>query len=256
MAATARTQQQLLFFIALCIGASLGGIRSAAKELEERGEEERIGGLESYVRKSGFRPNSRVVILISDVFGFERPHLRMIADKVAAAGFYPVVPDFFDGDAYTSDQNMTKWYKNHKTDGKYKDVKTIIDSLERKGVTKFGVAGFCWGGKVAIEVLNKDSRVDTGVLLHPSFVNHTDIEKVNSPIAILGGGKDNLTTPATIKEFDKILETKPNVDSYVKIFPKAEHGWTLGYNETDKRAVRRAEKAHKIMLKWFAKHLK
>ena len=46
------------------------------------------------------------------------------------------------------------------------------------------------------------------------------------------------------------------VDGYVKIFPKVEHGWTVRYNVEDAAAVKSAEEAHQDLLEWFAKYVK
>lgn len=42
----------------------------------------------------------------------------------------------------------------------------------------------------------------------------------------------------------------------MKIFPKAEHSWTVRYNAEDEEAVKRAEEAHNNMIDWFSKHVK
>jgi dienelactone hydrolase len=44
--------------------------------------------------------------------------------------------------------------------------------------------------------------------------------------------------------------------SFVKIFPKVSHGWTVRYNLEDAEAVKAADEAHQDLLDWFAKHLK
>ncbi|KAH9330427.1 hypothetical protein KI387_002535, partial [Taxus chinensis] len=54
------------------------------------------------------------IILVADVFGYEAPKLRKLADKVAAAGYFVVVPDYFNGDPYVPDRDTIKdWLKNH-----------------------------------------------------------------------------------------------------------------------------------------------
>ena len=43
-------------------------------------------------------------------------NFRKLADKVAAAGFYAVVPDFFNGDPYVPDdanRPIQVWLKDH-----------------------------------------------------------------------------------------------------------------------------------------------
>lgn len=40
---------------------------------------------------------------------------RNIVDKVAAAGYYVVVPDFFCGDPYTIEKTLSIWIQSHGT---------------------------------------------------------------------------------------------------------------------------------------------
>ncbi|KAL6503435.1 hypothetical protein OROGR_025358 [Orobanche gracilis] len=188
---------------------------------------------------------------------YEVPHLR-IADKVGAAGIYTLVPDFFHGDPYVSGRNLSDWKKQHQPINGTKDAKEIIKSLQRKGITKIGAAGFCWGGKVAVD-LAKSSYIQAAVLLHPTNVTAKDIQGIKVPISILEGQKDASSPPSLLEQYKSALKAKPKgskVDSYIKIFPGAGHGWTTKYNDTDAFAVKRAEEAHKDMLDWFLKYLK
>ncbi|CAN0860450.1 unnamed protein product, partial [Linum grandiflorum] len=66
------------------------------------GHSEKFAGLDSYVTGS---PDSKsVIILIPDVFGIDVCLCRKLSDKVAAAGYFAVVPDFFYGDPYVPDK--------------------------------------------------------------------------------------------------------------------------------------------------------
>jgi len=46
------------------------------------------------------------------------------------------------------------------------------------------------------------------------------------------------------------------VKSFVKIFPRCKHGWTVRYNENDPSEVEAAMEAHKDMLAWLIDYLK
>ena len=59
------------------------------------GKLEAFHDLTAYV--TGSSDAAAAVILIADVFGYEAPNLRKLADKVAGAGYFVVVPDFFMG---------------------------------------------------------------------------------------------------------------------------------------------------------------
>ncbi|KAG4929261.1 hypothetical protein JHK82_046324 [Glycine max] len=149
-----------------------------------------------------------------------RKELRNIADKVAATGYYVVVPDFFNGEPYDPEN-----VKRPKEKG-IEVAKPVIEALKSKGVTAIGAAGFCWGG-------------------------------VKIPIAILGAENDKVACPPTlVKQWEEILKAKPEIDSYVEIFPNVSHGWTVRYDPKDPSAVKAADKAHQIMIGWFDKHLK
>ncbi|CAL2236007.1 unnamed protein product [Prunus armeniaca] len=208
---------------------------------------EKLGGLNVYAAGS---PDSKLaIVLVSDVFGYRAPNLRKLAEKVAAAGFFVVVPNFFYDDPFVYDNNrpLAVWLEDHGTDKGFEDAKSIINALKEKGYSAIGAAGFCWGGKVVTE-LAKSDFVQAAVLLHPSFVALDDIEGVKVPMAVLGAEIDEYSPLELLKQFEEILAAKSEIDSYVKIFPKAEHSWTVRYNVEDEAAVKRAEEAHNNMI--------
>ncbi|CAL9222034.1 unnamed protein product [Arabidopsis halleri] len=220
------------------------------------GHVEKLGNLDTYV--SGSTHSKLGVLLVSHVFGYETPNLRKLADKVAEAGFYAVVPDFFHGDPYNpenKDRPLLIWAKDHGQEKGFEDSKPIVEALKNKGITSIGAAGFCWGAKVAVE-LAKQKLVDATVLLHPSRVTVDDIKEVNIPIAVLGAEIDQVSPPELVRQFEDILASKPEVKSFVKIFPRVKHGWTVRYNENDPSEVEAAEEAHKDMLAWLIDYVK
>ncbi|GLT70974.1 hypothetical protein SLA2020_430200 [Shorea laevis] len=215
-----------------------------------------LSGLSTYV--SGSPDSNLAILLISDVYGYETPNLRKIADKVAATGFYVVVPDFMHGEPFSydnADRPLPVWLKDHGTDKGFEEAKTIIEAVKSQGVSAVGAAGFCWGAKVVVE-LGKSELIQAAVLSHPSFVSVDDIKGVKVPIAILGAQIDKYSPPELLKQFEEVLTSKSKVGSYVKVFPNTEHGWTLRYNVEDEAAVKSAEKAHQILLEWCVKYVK
>ncbi|OIW00054.1 hypothetical protein TanjilG_26391 [Lupinus angustifolius] len=216
----------------------------------------KLGALPSYL--TGSSNSNHAILLVSDIYGYEAPNLRKLADKVADAGYYVVVPDFLAADPYNPhnpDRPLLVWIKDHGTDKGFEAAKLVIEDLKSKGFSTVGAAGICWGAKVVVE-LSKSKLIQAAVHLHPSFVTVDDIKGVDIPTAILGAEIDNISPPVLIKQFEEVLAAKSEVESYVKIFPKVAHGWTVRYNTEDAEAVKAAEEAHQILLDWFAKHLK
>ncbi|KAK9933500.1 hypothetical protein M0R45_020697 [Rubus argutus] len=177
---------------------------------------------------------------ISDVFGYESQNLRKLADKVAAAGFFVVVPDFFYGDPYNLDNpqfDRESWHKAHSKEKGCEDAKPA----------------FCWGGNVAVK-LAKSNDIKADVILHPGQLKDEDIHEIKVHTAILGAEIDRVSPPELMKQFGEILSVK--LIALVKIFPGVAHGWTMRYNAEDESAVKSAEEAHLDMLNWFTKYVK
>ncbi|RZC68015.1 hypothetical protein C5167_011717 [Papaver somniferum] len=104
---------------------------------------------------------------------------RNLADKVAAAGFYVVVPDFFHGDPYTAtgDKVVWVWLEFHGTDVGTEDAKTVIGALKDTGISAVGAAGMCCGGKVVGELAKSDD-LKAIVMMHPGLVTVDDIKEL------------------------------------------------------------------------------
>ena len=216
-----------------------------------------IGGIQSYV--VGSSDTKLAVLFISDVYGYEAPNLRKLADKVAAAGYYAVVPDFLHGEPYDAENTerpIQVWIKDHGPDKGCEEAKLVIEALKQKGISKIGAVGFCWGAKVVVQLAQSQEYIQAGALLHPSFVTVDDVKGVKVPLAVLGAEIDHLSPPELVKQFEEALNAKAEVDGFVKIFPGVAHGWTVRYNTEDAAAVKCAEEAHQDMLGWFQKHIK
>ncbi|KAI8561438.1 hypothetical protein RHMOL_Rhmol04G0339500 [Rhododendron molle] len=184
------------------------------------GLEEEIGGLKCYV--IGFPDSKPALVLASDIFAMladilisqlrfaNYPISKELADKVAAFGFYVVVPDFFYGDPYIEnlERPLLVYMRDHLPDKGFEDAKQVIEALKCKGISSIGAAGFCWGAKVVVE-LAKYAYIQATVLLHPSFVSWQDVQAIEVPISILGAEINPISPPQLLKKFAEVLKAKP-----------------------------------------------
>ncbi|WVZ12086.1 hypothetical protein V8G54_016616 [Vigna mungo] len=193
-----------------------------------------VGGLNSYV--TGSHLALFAVVLMSDIYA----------------------PDLLNNDPFDdNDVNrpLDVWSQDHPPENVSADVKPVIQDLKRRGFSKIGIAGFCWSGLGAADIA-KTQLVKASVLSHPSFVQGNNFQGIKAPIAIYGGQNDTLTPPWRIIEIERVLrDARPQVAYEVKIFPNVEHGWTLLYDPNDPEAAKAADKAHRMMINWFDKHV-
>ncbi|KAG0560176.1 hypothetical protein M758_10G155600 [Ceratodon purpureus] len=215
------------------------------------GKEEVLAGTKVYI--TGSASASAAVIMINDVFGFDAPLLRKLADKVAVeGGYFVVVPDVLKGDPFTGSfaaGDFGPWIAKHGAkDEALEMTRGVVEAVKDKGFGAVGCAGFCWGAKVAV-CLGKEKDVRAVVQLHPSFVEKSDYEEVVVPIAVLAAPTDG------VEQYEELLASRTEVKSFVKVFSDVRHGWTVRYEENDENDVEKANEAHKLMLDWFAKYL-
>ncbi|XP_031489633.1 endo-1,3;1,4-beta-D-glucanase-like [Nymphaea colorata] len=180
---------------------------------------------------------------------------RNLADKIAASGFFVVVPDYFHGDSYASEKgSIPDFLENHGPEKGFEDTKPLIAYLKSQGISSIRVGGICRGGKVVAE-LGKTEEIQAAVMFHPSLVTIDDIKEAKVPTAILEAETDQSSPPELIKKFEEVLSVKKETNSFVKIFSGVGHGWTMRYKAEDEAAMKKAELAHTHMIEWFTTYV-
>lgn len=130
---------------------------------------------------------------------------------------------------------------------------TLVEALGAKGIESVGLAGFCWGGKVAVlSGKHKSGPVKAIVQCHPAFATESDYAEVALPISVLASPTDGI---AQFKGLLKIRKKEEHLKVFVKIFKGVVHGWTIRYDVNNKKAVEKANQAHRLLLVWFHKYL-
>lgn len=149
-------------------------------------------------------------------------------------------------------------------------ITSFLTSLrEEKGASlPVGVAGFCWGGLHAIylthdrqdtKTASGRSLVDACFVAHPSNLTVPgDIEAIKSNLSIAIGDEDFVMALKQVKQVEQILGTKKDVETQLKIYPGAGHGFSVRASKAvpDSKETKQSEEAEKQAVDWFKKHFK
>ncbi|KAF2499536.1 alpha/beta-hydrolase [Lophium mytilinum] len=269
------------------VGVSSCCLSGKVQEGKPAGRVQTIGGLQTYVAEPSTNSPAKSIVFIVDIFGWEFPNVRLLADNYAKAGFTAYIPDVHNGDSLPIEflqdvepplpvrENLTLVQKTAATAKvgatlgpwllRHREAvsKPIIDGFIREvrkipGTDHVGAIGFCWGGRYAILAAHETDpalKLDAAYACHPSMVAVPgDFEGVKQPLSLACGSKDSLLDEKTVGQIKEVLE-KNGGASEVEVYEGQVHGFALRgdwQNEKDKQAMDQAEKQG---IKWFEKYL-
>jgi len=104
------------------------------KDYTGKGKVTQIEKIDAYV--NGPDDSKTAVLIVGDVFGWEFPNTRLIADKVATAGHLAILADINHGTAWKkgtalSQENFQNYLKNNPDERVQGDLKTLIGHLQK-----------------------------------------------------------------------------------------------------------------------------
>ncbi|KAM0281492.1 hypothetical protein ACHAQH_003522 [Verticillium albo-atrum] len=234
------------------------------------------------------RPVKGIIVVIPDVFGWEFPNTRLIADRYANKGGYKVyLPDFMNGRAAPVSMlaNMRTVFGEANLLSKAYNISSALLAFgpffyyNRIGVTyprvkaftsavraaepalPLGAVGFCWGGKHTVLLAQGPAAddesdkplIDAAFTGHPSFlVLPDDLEKLVVPLSIAVGSKDNQITRAKAEQVRPVIEAKKGE---IEVYEGSTHGFALrAVFPKEEEIDAPAEKAEGQCIAWFEKH--
>ena len=212
------------------------------------------------------------VILYMDGIGM-RPALHPIAERVAAAGYYVLMPDlFYRGGPYTAPDPRTlfadektrrEWFKqitNHTTvAGVMKDTRAFLDHLattDKVRGTKVGVVGYCMGGRMAVSAAGHyPDRIAAAATFHPGGLAtdapdsaHRSADRIRARV-LIAAASDDSSFPDEQKERLAEALTRGKVDYTLETYP-ARHGWVP--SDTPVHDPVQAERAFQALFALFS----
>lgn len=159
-----------------------------------------------------------------------------------------------DPDASQLHKNFPEWIqRNPTTDAVERATKVVQALREEKADGKIIAVGFCYGAKVAVELL-KPRLVDHAVLFHPSFITPEDapaLRQVGRPMLFVCAERDQAFTPELRATYEKELGGDSHVAEFVDSVD-TDHGFAVRH--TGQQAAKEAARVHPIAIEWMKKH--
>ncbi|KAK5940229.1 hypothetical protein PMZ80_007649 [Knufia obscura] len=243
-----------------------------------------IGDLSTYVAEPSpdQNINPKTLIFLVDIFGYELPNTRLLADEYAKQGFLVYVPDILQGDPLPisflqnvepplKDQEQaglidkTKntaivgatlgtWLPKHREAVTLPIVEKFVDDVKKTATGKVGTIGFCFGGRYSI--LMAHGKVDAAYACHPSLVAIPgDFEPVTKPLSLAVGTKDSLLSDEQNDQIKEILD-KNSVPTELVKYQDQIHGFSLRGDWSSDKDKKAQDDALKQGVAWFNEHLK
>ncbi len=209
-----------------------------------------------------------VVLVVQEIFGVHE-HIKDICRRFAKLGHLAVAPELYarQGDvSQMTDMNeiMTKVVAKVSDAQVMADLDAAVNWAEKSGkgeVTKLGITGFCWGGRIVWLYAAHSPRLKAGVAWYGRLVGQPTeltpkypldvVSALKAPVLGLYGGADQGIPSATVEQMRAALQAAGN-PSQIVLYPDTPHGFHADY-----RASYRQEQAQdgwKRLQEWFKKY--
>ncbi|OWB68107.1 hypothetical protein B5S30_g3479 [[Candida] boidinii] len=205
--------------------------KAVLHEGEPTGEETKKFGYESYVA-GGYTTTDKVIVILTDVFGYKFKNTQLIADELAkTTGYYVIVPDILKGEALTLNVTMEifgEWFSRHPVQGTKDVVTTFLTNLKKElNPSYLSGIGYCFGAKYLFHQMTADGLFDVGVAAHPSFADEDEVAAIRKPVLISAAANDQIFPTELRHKTESILSSIKDLRYQIDLFGGVEHGFTV-----------------------------
>jgi len=203
-----------------------------------------------------------VVLVVQEIFGVHE-HIKDICRRFAKLGYLAVAPELY---ARQGDVSKMPNFQDivAKVVARVPDLDAAAAWAQKTGkgnVSKLGITGFCWGGRIVWLYAAHNPKLKAGVAWYGRLVGQTGelqpknpidlVSELKAPVLGLYGGKDQGIPQDTVEQMRKALQAAHN-PSEIIVYPDAGHGFNADYRpsyhpESAKDGWRRLQE-------WFKKY--
>lgn len=209
-----------------------------------------------------------VALVVQEIFGVHE-HIKDICRRFAKLGYLAIAPEMYarQGDvSQIADINeiITKVVSKVPDVQVMADLDAAVAWAEKSGkgdVSKLGITGFCWGGRVVWLYAAHSTRLKAGVAWYGRLVGQASDLTPKSPldlaatlkVPVLGlyGGADSGIPNDTVEQMQKALQAAKS-PSQIVLYPDTPHGFHADYRPSYRKE--QAQDGWKRLQEWFKKH--
>ncbi len=211
--------------------------------------------------------NLPTILVVQEIFGVHE-HIKDICRRLAKLGYFAVATEMYARQGDVS--KLTDFPEILKIVRKVPDSQVMSDldatvawarATGKADVSKLGITGFCWGGRIvwlyAAHNHNLKAGVawygrlkDTPTALQPRYP--VDLAaSIDAPILGLYGGADHGIPQSTVEEMREAMKAAGKTAEIV-VYPDTPHAFFADYRPSYRKEA--AENGWKRMLAWFKKN--
>jgi carboxymethylenebutenolidase len=171
------------------------------------------------------------VVVIQEWWGLV-DHIKAVADRLAAAGFAALAPDFYEGRTTTSPDEAGKLMMALDIDAAEKKLRGAIEYLlarDEVDGSRVGTVGFCMGGQLSLYAACANPRVGACVDfygIHPSV--KPDLAALQAPVLGFFAEQDGFVPRAAARQLESDLRAAGK-QVEITVFEGADHAF---FNDT------------------------
>jgi carboxymethylenebutenolidase len=209
-----------------------------------------------------------VVLVVQEIFGVHE-HIKDICRRFAKLGYFAIAPELYarqgDVSKLKSIDEIRAIVAKVPDEQVMSDLDACVEYATETGkgdVTRLGITGFCWGGRVVWLYAAHSKQLKAGVAWYGRLVGDTSelfpkhpidvAADLKAPVLGLYAGKDQGIPLDTVEKMRQALK-KSQVPAEIVVYPNAQHGFYADYRPSYGEAD--AQDAWAKAQAWFKQHL-
>jgi carboxymethylenebutenolidase len=211
-----------------------------------------------------------VALVVQEIFGVHE-HIKDICRRFAKLGYLAIAPELYarqgDVSKFTDFNDIIKVVSKVPDSQVMADLDATVKWADKTGkatVSKLGITGFCWGGRIVWLYAAHNPQLKAGVAWYGRLVGNPAsanplqpkqpidlVASMKAPVLGLYGGADQGIPNDTVEKMQQALKAAKS-PSEIILYPDTPHGFHADYRPSYRK--QQAEEGWKKLQDWFKKY--